>query len=260
MDYYVIDAFADGLFKGNPAGVCVVRSPVSDCLMQNIAFENNLAETAFLSERKGGYNLRWFTPETEMDLCGHATLASAFVVMNYIETSINEVVFETRSGTLAVRRDGNVFTMDFPSRKPVPVDIPPGLEKALGCRMLQTQLSRDLLAVVESADIVSGLRPDIDMLRQISSELAFGIIVTARGSDCDFVSRFFAPNAGITEDPVTGSSHSTLIPFWSELLSKNVMIARQLSRRGGTIFCENRGERVRIGGTAVCYLKGELYI
>lgn len=260
MKYYVIDAFAEALFQGNPAGVCLVEQAISDEMMQKIAFENNLAETAFIMEVDGAYQLRWFTPEVEIDLCGHATLASAFVLMQFVDPSQTEIRFETKSGLLTVRKDGEVYTMDFPARMPKPAEKITDLERALGCKVLETHLSRDLLVLVENEETVARLRPDLEQLREISRELAFAVIVTAKGESCDFVSRFFAPNAGVPEDPVTGSAHSTLIPFWSKRLGKTVMAAKQLSRRGGALICEACGDRVKIGGTARCYLRGELQI
>lgn len=258
MKYFVVDAFADELFKGNPAGVCLPDRELPDEIMQKIAFENNLAETAFLLKREGKYILRWFTPEVEMDLCGHATLATAFILMQEIDPSVPEVFFETKSGTLSVSRKDGQYFMDFPRRMPVPARTPALLKKALGCRVLETYLSRDLLVLTERESDVRDLAPDISLISQISRDISFAVIVTAPGDSCDFVSRFFAPNAGIIEDQVTGSSHSTLIPFWSGRLHKNTMVARQLSKRGGTLFCEDLGERVKIGGTAVCYLRGEI--
>lgn len=258
MKYFVVDAFTDIIFKGNPAGVCLLESEISDDVMQLIAFENNLAETAFLLNKNGTYHLRWFTPEVEIDLCGHATLATAFVVMNYVDLNLNKIEFETKSGTLGVTRNNDTYTMNFPSRVPEPTKTNSLLEKALGCKVLETLLSRDLLVLVEKEDIVKNLNVDIGLLSQISKEVAFAIIVTAKGDSCDFVSRFFAPNAGIIEDPVTGSAHSTLIPFWSKRLNKTTMIARQLSPRGGTLVCEDKGDRVNISGKAVCYLVGEI--
>ena len=260
MKYYIIDAFADKLFSGNPAGVCLLDCEIADEIMQKIAFENNLAETAFLLKSIGQYNLRWFTPEVEIDLCGHATLATAFVVMNYVSPNMNEITFETKSGKLTVVRNEDIYTMDFPNRMPKPVEKPDLLEKALGCKILETHLSRDLLVLVENEEDVLNLQVDMELLKKISKDISFAIIVTAKGNNCDFVSRFFAPNAGIPEDPVTGSSHSTLIPFWSERLGKTRMIAKQLSPRGGTLYCEYCGERVKIGGTAVCYLQGDLIL
>lgn len=259
MKYFVVDAFTSEVFRGNPAGVCAADTPLAAELMQKIAFENNLAETAFFTKRDGYYDLAWFTPEVEMDLCGHATLASAFVILNYIEPGMNEVRFSTRSGMLGVRRGNGRYLMDFPSRKPVECDIPEGLSDALGARVLETHLSRDILVLLENEAAVRNLKPDIYKLSRIKEPFAF--IVTAKGDvKYDFVSRFFAPGAGIVEDPVTGSSHSTLIPFWSERLGKKEMTAAQLSARGGVLYCKDIKERVEIGGEAVCYLKGEIQI
>jgi len=257
MQYFVVDAFADRLFSGNSAGVCLLDSWPDDAVMQSIAMENNLSETAFLvRESSGAYGLRWFAPETEIDLCGHATLASAFVLMNEVRAVSDTVEFHTISGTLTVSKNGDVFTMDFPSRPPVPCEVPPLLEQALGASVLEAHASRNLLALLENEDAVRNLRPDISLLKQLKD--VFAVVVTARGTDCDFVSRFFAPGIGVPEDPVTGSSHSTLIPFWHARLGRNQMIARQLSARGGTLMCEYCGDRVKIGGTAVCYLRGEI--
>lgn len=256
MKYFVVDVFTDTIFKGNPAGVCLLDEWAESSLMQQIAFENNLSETAFLVEQDGYYDLRWFTPEIEIDLCGHATLGSAFVLMNYVEPNIMQVKFHTKSGVLTVSRDGDEFTMDFPARKPIPCTAPSVLEKALGCKVLETLGAHDLLVLVDSAQTVLDLEPDFTLLKEITEYM--GIIVTARGDDCDFVSRFFVPNAGINEDPVTGSSHCSLIPFWSGILGRKEMQARQLSLRGGRIACMDCGERVRIGGEAVLYMRGEI--
>lgn len=260
MKYYVIDAFASQLFKGNPAGVCLLDSEIPDALMQKIAFENNLAETAFLLHTEGSYHLRWFTPEVEIDLCGHATLATAFVVMNYVDPALAHISFETKSGLLSVTRNNDMYTMNFPSRMPQPIEITPFLEKALNCHVLETHLSRDLLVLVENEATVVNLDVNINMLAEMSKDISFAVIVTAKGDSCDFVSRFFAPNAGINEDPVTGSAHSTLIPFWSKRLNKSKMVAKQLSQRGGTLICEYLGERVNISGKAICYLAGDIIL
>lgn len=260
MKYYVVDAFTERLFSGNPAGVCLLEKEIPEDVMQSIAFENNLAETAFLLKKGGKYHLRWFTPEVEIDLCGHATLATAFVVMNFVAPKVTDISFETMSGVLSVAREGEFYSMNFPSRAPIPIEKLPQLEQALGCRVLETHLSRDLLALVPSESDVANLRPDISLLARATKDVSFAVIVTAKGESCDFVSRFFAPNAGIVEDPVTGSSHSTLIPFWSGRLGKTKMAARQLSPRGGALTCEDLGERVKIGGKAVCYLEGEIRI
>ena len=256
MRYYVVDAFTDRLFGGNPAGVCLMDEWIDGPSMQKIAFENNLSETAFLVKRDGLYELRWFTPKAEVDLCGHATLGSALVLMNFVDRAAGRIDFSTKSGRLTVRRQGDFYLMDFPSRMPAPCALPAGLEEALGVKAVETHLARDMLILVEKESDVANLRPDCRLLSKI--DLAFAFIVTARGSDCDFVSRFFAPGVGVDEDPVTGSSHCTLIPFWSERLHKTEMTARQLSQRGGFLVCKNGDGRVEIGGKAVCYLKGEI--
>lgn len=256
MKYYAVDAFSDSLFGGNPAGVCLPDRALDASLMQQIAAENNLAETAFAVKSGDHYDLRWFTPETEIDLCGHATLATGFVLMGLLDRSLTRVDFLTQSGPLSVEKTGEHYSMDFPSRPPVPCAIPAGLEEALGAEVLECRRSRDLMVLLKDEEAVRNLAPDFALLRGIKD--FFGFIVTAKGESCDFVSRFFAPNAGIDEDPVTGSSHCTLIPYWAESLSKDSLRARQLSRRGGSLLCELKGDRVAIGGGARLYLTGEI--
>lgn len=258
MKYYVVDAFTKERYHGNPAGVCLLDHWLEDSLMQSIAFENNLAETAFLVKQENYYELRWFTPEEEIDLCGHATLASAHVIMNYVDSSAARVDFHSKSGILSVSRDKDLYTLDFPTRPPLPCEKPALLEEALGVKVEETFMDRDLLAVLKDEHAVRDLKPDFDKLKKIPG--IFGFIVTAKGTDCDFVSRFFVPGAGIDEDPVTGSSHTSLTPFWSGRLSKKEMVAKQLSRRGGTLYCQDCGERVHISGYAVTHLIGELLL
>ncbi len=258
MKYYIVDAFAERLFEGNPAGVCVLDEWPDGSVMQSIAFENNLAETAFVIKRDRYYDLRWFTPEAEIDLCGHATLASAFVITKFIDSNATVMDFHTMSGILSVKKANGLYEMDFPARKPVPVRVVPLMEQALGVPVLEAYLARDMLLLVESEQKVRDLKPNLDLIAQIPN--CFAAIVTAKGAAVDFVSRFFAPNAGIPEDPVTGSSHATLIPFWAERLHKSKMTAKQLSKRGGTLFCENCGERVKISGKAALYLQGEIIL
>ena len=258
MTYYVVDAFTDKIFSGNPAGVCILDNELDEKLMQKIATENNLSETAFAVKSNKGYNLRWFTPECEIDLCGHATLAAAFILMNYVDKSLTEISFSTKSGILGVKKEGEFFTMNFPSRMPIECDIPLGLEKALGTKIIKAYRSRDLLVTLNDEMAVKELVPDFNALAQYKDY--FGIVVTAKGDNCDFVSRYFAPASGVSEDPVTGSSHSSLIPFWSKYLNKDAMIARQLSNRGGQLQCKNLGDRVEIGGNAVLYSKGEILL
>jgi len=309
MKYFVVDAFTDTVFRGNPAGVCLLEHPLDHTLMQSIAAENNLAETAFVSPAPdGGFDLRWFTPTVEVDLCGHATLASAFVLRQVTSTVEkfpqnrpkgpilsefldserrdatdglfdvrNGVQFHTKSGTLTVTFDGDLYCMDFPSRPPTPIQLAPEYAAAVGCEVVEAHLSRDLLLVAPDEAAVRAATPDFDALAALP--LGFGVILTAvastvpteadgvatQQSECvaaeqaDFVSRFFVPKGGVDEDPVTGSSHSTLIPFWASRLGKSTLVARQISTRGGTLYCEQRGDRVGIAGRAVLYLSGEIH-
>ena len=263
MQYHVIDVFADKLFGGNPAGVCLLDQWLTDDVLQNIAAENNLSETAFVFKQDGYYDLRWFTPEIEVDLCGHATVASAFVLFEEAEKSAVEIKFKTMSGMMAVTREDNLLYLDFPSRPVAPCPMYQSFKSAFGITPIAAYKAADFLVYVDSAEVLQSISPDFELLKHIKADAgldddSFGIIVTAKGNDCDFVSRFFAPNAGIAEDPVTGRAHSSLIPFWSEKLNKKVMTAKQLSKRGGVLLCEDNGERVKIGGKAVLYLRGEI--
>lgn len=226
--------------------------------MQAIAAENNLSETAFLVRRGGHYDIRWFAPEAEVDLCGHATLGSAFVVSRFLEPGAERMEFRSMSGTLFAKREGETFTLDFPSRPPEPADAPPELERALGAAPAGVFLSRDLVVLLESERQVRDLAPDFALLKALRQSL--GVIVTACGEKTDFVSRCFFPKFGVDEDPVTGSAHCSLIPFWAERLKKKRMTAAQLSKRGGLLSCELCGKRVKIGGKAVLYLAGEISV
>ncbi len=255
IPFYQIDAFTNRVFAGNPAGVCFLDAWIEEGMMQAIAAENNLSETAFLVGKGGRYGIRWFTPTVEVDLCGHATLASAFAVFLEREPAAEKVTFLTRSGELAVEREGERLLMDFPARRPAPCAMPESIGDILGAVPVQALSSRDLMLVYETERQIRDLKPD---MARVAALEHFAVIVTAPGSDCDFVSRFFAPGAGVPEDPVTGSSHSTLIPYWSERLGKKELRALQLSARGGELFCRDRGERVIIGGRAVLYLSGTL--
>ena len=256
MKYYLADAFTDSLFSGNPAGVCVCEQWPSDGMMQRIAGENNLPETAFLCREEGGWRIRWFTPSFEMDLCGHATLAAGFVLMNYVEPG-DQAVFESCSGQVRVlRAENDRYVLDFPSRPPVEVPIPAGIEACLGAKVLGCWQSRDMIVLLESAAEVRRISPDFDKMKEIIPQ--WGMVPTAPGEDCDFVSRYFDPRDTNIEDPVTGSAHCTLTPFWSGRLGKKTLCARQLSPRGGTLLCVDEGRRVKIGGGVVLYLEGEL--
>jgi len=252
---YHIDAFTSRLFSGNPAAVCPLEEWLEDRLLQAIAAENNLSETAFFVRHGDRYHLRWFTPTMEVDLCGHATLASAFVILNNLEPSKDSVAFDTASGEIIVRRDGDLLSMDFPARPPVPCEVPAGFVEALGRRPAEVLKSRDLMAVFESESEVRTLRPNMDLLAQID---AFAVIATAPATKVDFVSRFFAPRAGVPEDPVTGSAHCTLVPYWSKRLNKPLLHAWQVSARGGELWCQDRGDRVIIQGRSIEYLVGSI--
>jgi PhzF family phenazine biosynthesis protein len=254
---FKVDAFTGEIFHGNPAAVCPLEKWLPTATLQNIATENNLSETAFVVPRGNEFELRWFTPTMEVDLCGHATLASAFVLFTEQRFFGDEIRFHSLSGILSVTREDEILTLDFPSRPPQTCDAPEALVRGLGRMPVEVFKARDFVAVFESADDVKNLRPDFAVLKTLD---CLGIIATAKGDDCDFVSRFFAPAAGIDEDPVTGSAHCTLIPFWAGKLKKNKMFARQISRRGGELFCELASDRVRIGGKARLFMRGEIFI
>lgn len=255
LPLYQIDAFTSEVFRGNPAAVCPVEAWPEDRLLQAIAAENNLSETAFFLRDGEGYHLRWFTPTMEVDLCGHATLAAAHVILTDLEPGRESVAFRTRSGPLEVARDGERLAMDFPSRPPAQCEAPEALLAGLVHRPAALLRSRDYLAVYETEEEVRELSPRMDLLAQVD-----WVIVTAPGRESDFVSRFFAPGGGIPEDPVTGSAHCTLIPYWSERLGKRELYARQVSARGGELWCADHGERVRIAGRAVRYMEGTIFV
>jgi len=256
---YQVDAFTSEIFFGNPAAVCLLDMWIDDRKLQSIAAENNLSETAFLVRNNNGFDLRWFTPVTEVALCGHATLASAFILLACREWPSDTIRFQTRkSGQLVVTRRDDLLEMDFPAR-PVFVRTPPaGLNEAL--RVTPQEIfgsAEDLLVVLDNEKTVREVEPDFVALERVRCR---GTIITARGDRSDFVSRFFAPRVGIPEDPVTGSAHCVLIPYWAGILDKNVLHAFQVSRRGGELFCTNAGARVRISGKAALYLEGTITI
>ncbi len=259
MKYYIVDAFADKIFSGNPAGVCVVEDALSEDMMQSIAAENNLSETAFVVKRNlGSYDLKWFTPKSEINLCGHATLATAFVVSNFVDVGIDCMEFSTLSGVLRVNRNDDEYVMNFPAIMPKLIEVPKGLELALGVVPSETWLDRDLVVLVKDPSVVRSLVPDFQRLRLLEEGL--GVIVTAKGEDCDFVSRCFYPKLGVNEDPVTGSAHSFLAPLWGSRLGKSLLVGKQLSSRGGVVKCEIVGDRVNLSGKGVLYLQGNLAI
>jgi PhzF family phenazine biosynthesis protein len=257
IPFYHVDAFTDDPFGGNPAGVCPLDSWIPDDLMQKIAAENNLSETAFFVPENDGYRIRWFTPKVEVDLCGHATLASGHVIFNHLNWPGENIHFESRSGRLNVRNDKNFITLDFPTASYQKVTPPEILIKALGKKFTEVYYSIDYMAVFDSEQDILDLRPDFQLLSQLETR---GVIVTASGKDVDFVSRFFAPGVGINEDPVTGSAHTLLTPYWSNKLDKTELTARQLSERRGKLFCKYLGPRVEISGKTVTFLTGVIDI
>ena len=257
--FYQVDAFTSRVFAGNPAGVCLLDRWADDSLLQAIAAENSLSETAFLVRNGEGFELRWFTPITEVALCGHATLASAFVLFTQRGWPSDVVRFQTRqSGELSVTKRGQLLEMDFPARPGQRRTPPAGLLEALGIASAEVFGSaEDLMVVLDSEEAVRGVRPDVGALEKVDCR---GTIVTARGDESDFVSRFFAPRLGVAEDPVTGSAHCVLTPYWARVLGKKDLRALQVSARGGELLCTHAGDRVRISGQAVLYLEGTIAI
>lgn len=256
---FQIDAFTSEIFSGNPAAVCPLTNWLENVQMQAIAAENNLSETAFFIRNGDNYKLRWFTPLSEVNLCGHATLASAFVIFNFLEPSRNTVKFETLSGSLEVSRQDELLTMNFPNLEPIVCKNSPSLLiEGLGKSPQEVLLTEDnYFALLESENEVRAVQPNLSILEQLHP---YGVVVTAPGKDVDFVSRYFAPSYGIPEDPVTGSIHCTLIPYWADRLGKSELHARQVSSRGGELFCKFLKDRVAISGRAVRYFDGYIYL
>lgn len=258
MEIYQVDAFADEIFSGNPAAVVPLESWLKDDVMQKISAENNLSETAyFVRETDNTYNIRWFTPTTEVDICGHATLASGYVLYEHLNFDGEKVIFQSKSGELTVEKKDDNYWMNFPSNPPEPIPVPKLLPDALGLIPIYTGVNRDLLVLVQDQQILESINPDFGLLERMEVR---GVIVTAPGDDCDFVSRYFAPAMGILEDPVTGSAHSVLTPFWRKKLGKSTLKARQVSKRGGDLTCIQKGDRVDIGGKAATYMIGDIDI
>lgn len=254
---YQVDAFTAKVFGGNPAAVCPLDAWLDDTLLQSIAAENNLSETAFFVRTTDGFHLRWFTPVAEVKLCGHATLATAHVIFTHLGYSEPVIPFETLSGRLTVERAGTSLMMDFPSTPATACVIPEALLAALGHQPIEVLVPDDYLAVFNDEEIVRTMQPDMGKLASLDMR---GVIVTARSKEVDFVSRFFAPKYGIPEDPVTGSAHCMLTPYWSAKLGKSTLSARQVSKRGGEIRCELRGDRVKLTGHAVTFMEAEIFI
>ena len=259
LKLYQVDAFTNRLFSGNPAAVCIIDTWLDDQLMQNIALENNLSETAFVVPKGNDFEIRWFTPTIEVDLCGHATLAAGHVIFNYTDFSSNEITFESKErGLLKVKKEGEFLTLDFPADELKKVSPPEDLIIVLEIEPIECYKGRsDFMFVFASRQEVENIKVDCSLVSCIGFR---GIIVTAKGAEVDFVSRFFAPGAGILEDPVTGSAHTTLTPYWSEKLGKNELTAKQLSARGGELRCKMAGDRVLISGQAKTYLVGKIEV
>jgi PhzF family phenazine biosynthesis protein len=256
LKIYQVDAFAEHVFEGNPAAVIPLGNWLPDEIMQKIAMENNLSETAFFVPVENGFHIRWFTPLAEVDLCGHATLASAHVLFNHLNYTENEIRFDSRSGILKVKKEQDLIILNFPASKLTTIEIPENLKNAFNHKPVKSLKGRDdIMLIFENEEQITQLKPDF---QQILESKTRGIIVTAKSENYDFVSRFFAPAVGVNEDPVTGSAHTMLIPYWSKELGKNELIAKQVSARGGALHCKNLGERVEIGGKAVTYLVGEI--
>lgn len=258
---YIVDAFSAEVFRGNPAAVCILTAPLGDELMLRIAQENRLSETAYLLPESGHYRLRWFTPGAEVDLCGHATLGSAFVALNYLTPEAQSVRFETLSGTLTVKREGNRFAMDFPAYRLEKVELTEelksGLLKALGAVPLEVYSARDLVCVFDDERIVREMKPDFEALKAIPGLL---VHVTAPGRDFDMVSRSFAPKIAIDEDPVCGSGHCHLVPYWSNRLGRTALLACQASERGGVLWCEDNASRITLKGEVALFSEGTIHV
>ncbi|MFW6277342.1 MAG: PhzF family phenazine biosynthesis protein [Prolixibacteraceae bacterium] len=255
---YQIDAFAEKIFSGNPAAVIPLKEWLPGEIMQNIAMENNLSETAFFIPERQNFHIRWFTPVSEVDLCGHATLASAHVIFEHLGFKEDEIIFQSRSGILKVKREGNFIVLNFPASELIDIEPPENIKRALG-KMPEKCIKGkdDLMLVFESEETIRALSPDFDFIKTLDAR---GIIATARSEAFDFVSRFFAPLEGINEDPVTGSAHTMLIPYWNKILNKTEMTAKQISARGGVLHCKFNGDRVEIGGKAISYLTGKITV
>lgn len=257
MRCYVVDAFSDQIFKGNPAAVCILEKWIDNDLMQNIAKENNLSETAFAVAGNGCYELKWFTPGGEIDLCGHATLATAFVIMNYIVPGLETIQFHTLSGILTVDRKKELYELDLPSYELVPVAVTDRMIDAIGQEPIEAYMGRDLVCVMASEEQVIDAAPNMDLLKALDGLL---LQLTAKGSEYDCVTRSFAPKLGVAEDPVCGSGHCHVIPYWAEQLNKKELVAFQASERTGVIYCTQQDDRTKLAGKAALYSIADLYV
>lgn len=257
LPLYQVDAFAKKAFEGNPAAICPLEKWLSDETLLSIAEENNLSETAFFIPTKDGFHIRWFTPTTEVDLCGHATLAAAFVIFNELGYNKNLISFESKSGILNVAKDNELLIMDFPTQAPTACELPIEIKQAFDIEPVECLKAEDYILVFNNENEIVNAKPKLEKLKNIDLR---GVVITAPSKNYDFVSRFFAPKYGINEDPVTGSAHTQLTPYWANKFHKNKLSAKQISNRGGELFCELLGERVSIAGYAAKYLQGEIEI
>lgn len=258
LKFYQVDAFTSKVFSGNPAAVVPLQNWIDDSLMQKIALENNLSETAFFVKENSHFHIRWFTPVNEVDLCGHATLASSFVIFNFIEKNSDKILFNSKSGELIVTKENNLISLNFPINKPEKIPIDDLIEKAFFKKPLEVLKGGNYtLVIFEDENFIRNCKPDFETVKKIDPH---GVIISSKAKDVDFVSRMFAPNEGILEDPVTGSSHTVLIPYWTEKFGKKIFRAHQVSSRGGELFCENLVDRVKISGEAVIYAIGNLFL
>lgn len=254
---YQIDAFANKTFEGNPAAICPLQEWLPDDILLSIAEENNLSETAYIIKKDNTFHIRWFTPTTEVDLCGHATLAAAFVIFNELEYKQNTISFESKSGILTVTKNEKHLVMDFPAQPPMPCELPDDIKQAFNIKPIDVLKSEDYILVFNNENEILTAKPKLELLKFIDLR---GVIITAKSDRYDFVSRFFAPKFGINEDPVTGSAYTQLAPYWAKQLNKNKLLCKQLSPRGGELSCENLGKRVSIAGYCVKYLEGTIKI
>lgn len=257
LKLYQVDAFTEKLFGGNPAAVCPLDRWLDDELLQNIAAENNLSETAFFVKTDKGYQLRWFTPTVEVDLCGHATLAAAYILFNVLKIEETSIAFNSLSGQLFVAKSGELITLDFPSGNSVKIETTAKHLNCINTSPLEVYQAKKMMFILRDESEVRNAVPNFEEIIKLETD---GLIITAKGNDVDFVSRYFAPHAGIPEDPVTGSAHTILTPHWSNKLNKKKLIALQVSGRGGSLICEDCNDRVKISGNAVLYSEGEIYL
>lgn len=258
LKLYQVDAFTSKLFGGNPAAVVPLQNWIDEKTMQNIAMENNLSETAFFVKENSHYHIRWFTPVNEVDLCGHATLASSFVIFNFIEKNLSQIKFISKSGELIVEKENDLISLNFPSNTPRKIQMSELIQKAFQRAPIEVlQGGNYTLVIFDSEEFIRTCEPNFELVKKIDPH---GVIISSKGKEADFVSRMFAPNEGIDEDPVTGSSHTVLIPYWTEILGKKIFRAKQVSKRGGELFCENLGSRVKIAGNAVLYATADLFL